>query len=108
MGVYSVPVTIGVDEERITKEIESNVERRVVETITNDVKKVMFEKRNYYATDLTDPEPTRKMVREEIAKIVDEKQDLIVQLAAELLADKMARMKAVKEVAKTTAEKVCE
>ena len=39
MSVFSVPVTIGVDEEKITKEIESNVEAQVVNKITDEIKR---------------------------------------------------------------------
>jgi len=36
MSVFSVPVTIGVDEEKIAKEIESNVEAQVVRKIADE------------------------------------------------------------------------
>jgi hypothetical protein len=36
MSVFSVPVTIGVDEERIAKEIERNVEQQVIDKIAKD------------------------------------------------------------------------
>lgn len=39
MSVYSVPVTIGVDEKRIAEEIENDVEHQVVNSITKEVKK---------------------------------------------------------------------
>lgn len=38
MSVFSVPVTIGVNEEKIAKEISKNVEDRVVENITKEIK----------------------------------------------------------------------
>ena len=37
MSVFSVPVTIGVNEEEIAKEIRKNVEDRVVEKITKEM-----------------------------------------------------------------------
>ena len=37
MSVFSVPVTIGVNEEEIAKEIRKNVEDKVVEKITKEI-----------------------------------------------------------------------
>ena len=105
MSVFSVPVTIGVDEERIAKEIECNVENRVVDKITEDVKKVMFERRSYYDDRCDDPAPIRRMVREEIVKILEDNKDVIIEAAAKELAEKLSRTKAVKEVAVEVAKK---
>lgn len=44
MSVFSVPVTIGVNEEEIAKEIRKNVEDRVVEKITKEIKGVIYKK----------------------------------------------------------------
>lgn len=106
MSVFSVPVTIGVDEERIAKEIESNVEAKVVQTIVDEVKGVMFERSSFYSDKLDSDEPLRNMVKREIGKILREKEDVIVAAAAEALADKLVRTKAVKEKAGLVAEKV--
>lgn len=103
MSVFSVPVTIGVDEERIAREIEKNAEDRVVENITNEVKKVMFSD-DYYGH--RDDEPLRKMVRNRIDKLLDDNKDLIIKEAAVNLADRMARSKAVRETTKEVIEKI--
>ena len=47
MSVFSVPVTIGVNEEEIAKEIRKNVEDRVVEKITKEIKEVIYKKELY-------------------------------------------------------------
>lgn len=44
MSVFSVPVTIGVDEEKIAKEIESDVETRVINKIADEVKEIIYKK----------------------------------------------------------------
>lgn len=106
MSVFSVPVTIGVDEEKIAKEIENNVEKQVVNKITLEVTKVMFDRRNYYSDKYDDPAPMRKMIREEIANIVSKHEDDIVKAASELLAEKMARTKVVKEAAAKIASEI--
>lgn len=46
MGVFSVPVTIGVDEEKIAQSIEKNVESQVINRVLTEVKRV------YIRTDL--------------------------------------------------------
>ena len=103
MSVFSVPVTIGVDEKRIAEEIEKNVEDRVVENITKEVKRVMFDK-DYYGREAA--RPLRKMICEQIDKILDDNKDLIIKEAAACLADKMSRTKAVKEATNDVVEKV--
>ena len=103
MSVYSVPVTIGVDEKRIAEEIEKNVEDRVVENITKEVKRVMFDK-DYYGRE--DARSLRKMICEQIDKILDDNKDLIIKEATACLANKMSRTKVVKEATKDVVEKV--
>ena len=100
MGAYSVPVVIGIDEERIAAEIEKDVERKVVEYITKEVKDVMFN--SYYGINTN--EPLRRMISDQIGKVIKTKEDFIVQEAAKLLAEKMARTKVVKEATKGVVE----
>ena len=105
MSVFSVPVTIGVDEERIAREIENDVENRVVNKIYDELKKIMYKNRYYDgAPDIHNPEPLRDMVRHEITKVIQDKEDVIIEAAAEKLADKLSRTKAVREMAKKVAE----
>lgn len=111
MSVFSVPVTIGVDEEGIAREVRENVESQVVAKILDEVKKQMFKARyvRYSNEDqYTDPEPLRYMIKDQIHNILIEHQDLIIKEAAEILADKLARTKAVKEKAALIAEAVLE
>lgn len=107
MSVYQVPVVIGIDEERIAREIERDVEQQVVNKITDELKAIIYKKRYYDgAFDIHDPEPLREMVRREITKIIQDKEDVIVDAAAEKLADKLSRTKAVREKAAAVAEEV--
>ena len=103
MSVFSVPVTIGVDEKRIAKEIEQNVETKVVDNIVEAVEEIIYNKRSYYGMK---DEPLRTMILHEIDKILKEKEDLIVEIAATKLADKLSRQEAVKEKAAAVAEEV--
>lgn len=105
MGVFSVPVTIGVDEERIAESIEKNVESQVVSRIVDIVIKTMYDKRSYYSDKYDDPTPTKNMIQKEIHDILERREEEIVALAAEVLAEKLSRTKAVKEKAGIVAEK---
>lgn len=98
MGVFSVPVTIGVDEEKIAESIEKNVESQVINRVLTEVKKTLYSKRHYdYNDNYVDPTPMKEMIKDEIGKIVEERSDEIVALAAEVLADKLSRSKMIKE-----------
>lgn len=101
MSVFSVPVTIGVDEERIAKEIEKNVEDRVVENITNRIEDIICDK-DVFGRKTN--KPLKDFVLDEIRKCVKDKEDNIVQEAAKHLAEKMAKTKAVKEAVKEVVE----
>lgn len=106
MSVFSVPVTIGINEEEIAKEIRKNVEDRVVEKITKEIKEAIYEKSTYGSRDTN--EPLKRMVRMQIGEILEKNENVIVQEAAKALADKMIKTKAVKEAIKETVEKVKE
>lgn len=106
MSVFSVPVTIGVNEEEIANEIRKNVEDRVVEKITKEIKEVIYEKSTYGSRDTN--ELLKRMVRMQIGEILEKNKSVIVQEAAKALADKMIKTKTVKEAIKETIEKVKE
>lgn len=104
MSVFSVPVTIGVDEEKIVKEIESNVEAQVVNKISEEVKNIIYKKRTYYDKDVN--EPLREIVIEEVRNCIKLNEELIIKEASKTLVEKMARTKAYKEAVKEAAEKI--
>lgn len=104
MSVFSVPVTIGVDEEKIAKEIHENVEQQVVRAIADEVKKIIFTEHNYYNGDKN--EPLRTMVIDEVRNCIKLNEELIIQEAAKELVNKMARTKVYKEAVKEAADKI--
>lgn len=104
MSVFSVPVTIGIDEEKIVKEIESNVEAQVVNKITNEIEGIIYKKRSYCDNDVK--EPLRNMVIEEVRNYIKLNEELIIKEAAKTLVEKMARTKVYKEAVKEAAEKI--
>lgn len=109
MAVFNVPVVIGVNEEEIAKQIENEVRGKCIASINEEVKKIIFkEERDYYRTrNVTYSDaPLRKMVEREIEKTIDIHKDKIIEMAADKLADKLSRSKAVREKAAEVAEDV--
>lgn len=97
MGAYSVPVVIGVDEEKIAKAVENDVERQVINNLTQMITKSIFKKRSYYSDKYDDPSMIIEMTKEKVNQILEEHEDEIIQGAIDKLADKLARTKVVKE-----------
>lgn len=104
MSVFSVPVTIGVDEDRIAKEIENDVKNQVINKIHEDILNVICGKNAWGEIREKDYTPMREMVKKEIEKIVKGKEDTIIEMAAKELAEKMYKSKACKEAMKTVIE----
>ena len=94
MAVFNVPVVIGVDEEKITREIEKDVKRQCINGIREKVEDIIFERD--YRNRMSDM-PIREMVKDEIRKFMESKEDIIIERAAELLADKLSRTKRVRD-----------
>lgn len=109
MSVFSVPVTIGVDEEAIAKNIEKDVEKQIVEKIRKEVEGAIYGRYGSLSTYAYEYEsPIKSMIRGEVANIIEQDREKIIKLASELLADKLVRTKAVKEAAGKTAKEVYE
>lgn len=101
MSVYSVPVTIGVDEKRIAEKIQNDVEQQVVKAITKEVKNKMFSKNNYYQED-----PIDTIIKNEVKRIVEDNKDYIVENASKLLCEKLSRTKAVREAVQNVIDQI--
>lgn len=114
MSVFNVPVTIGVDEDEIARKIESEVKEKVIRSIGDKVEGIIYKEYESYGysrgirtvkTAKSD-EPLRKMVERKVDNILEEERDMIVELAAEKLADRLSRSKKVREMAAEVAEEV--
>lgn len=97
MGVFNVPVVIGVDEEKLAREIEKDAKNQVIKAVQNRVEDVIFERPTY--GNRKNDQPLRDMVKEEIRNFMADKEDLIIEKAAELLANRLLRTKKVREKA---------
>ena len=94
MAVFSVPVTIGVDEDAIARNIHKSVENQIVEKITKEVKTIMFTERGYIGET---NEPLKRMVKDAVENTVMKYEDVIIKGAIDKLADRLARRKDVKD-----------
>lgn len=95
---HIIKMAISVEDERIVKRVEETAEKQIIETLTDRVEDVISEKRGWYGKSERDYTPLKDMVSEQIAKVLDENKDLILSEASKILADKLARSKAGKEV----------
>lgn len=96
MSVFSVPVTLGIDEERIAAEIEKNARQQAVAKIVEHIENEIYGQ-DYYGRRTKSAEPLKRIIAEEVKQIITDKEQLIIELAAKILADKLAKSKAVKE-----------
>lgn len=92
---HIVQFAISIDDDRIAKSIEENVEKQVINNITEQVKGIITRK-YYYSGD--EYEPLKNMVKRQIEKVIEEHKDYILENAAKILADKLARSKAGKQL----------
>ena len=96
--VEIVNIAIDINTDKIKESVEEHAEEKVIESIYQDIKKVMFQKRGFYGNDYSDDEPLRNMVYEEIDKIIDQYKDTIIETAAVHLANKLLKTKKAKEM----------
>lgn len=101
MGVYSIPVTLGINEEAIEKKISEDIQNRVYNAIGAEVREKFFDQGRYGG-----PSRVEEMVVEKINELVNEYKDTIILLAVDKLADKLSRQKAVRERAGEIAKEI--
>lgn len=96
---HIVNVAFDFDDKRIADSIEDQVHKEVVDNITEEVKKVIFEKKWGYRKcyDDNDSAPLKRIVEDRVSEILEENKDIIIDGAIKLLAEKLCRMKQVKE-----------
>lgn len=96
---HIVNVAFDFDDKRIVESIESQVHKEVIDNITEETKKIIFEKRWGYnkSYNENDPAPLKQMIEHRISEVLDENKDIIINGAIKTLADRLARTKQVKE-----------
>lgn len=97
---HIVNVAFDFDDKKIANSIENQVHKEVVDNITEEVKKIIFEKNwKYYNKpyDESNSSPLRKIVEDRVSEVLEENKDVIINGAIKMLADKLLRTKQVKE-----------
>ncbi len=86
---------INIDDERIKSTIEAKAEKIVNEIVKKDIIEALTGNRDNSTWDYS--RKLQNLVNDTIEKFCDEHKDVIINLAADRLAEKLARTKAVKE-----------
>lgn len=97
---HIVNVAFDFDDKKVADSIEAQVHKEVVDNITEEVKKIIFEKQWRYSGkpyDESDPAPLKKIVESKVSEVLEENKDFIVNGAIKMLADKLSKTKKVKE-----------
>ncbi len=95
---HIMQIAISIEDEKIVKRVEETAEKQIIETLTDRVENVISEKRGWYGKAERDYAPLKNMVSEQIEKILEENKAFILSEASKILADKLARSKAGKEI----------
>ena len=92
---HIIQFAINVEDDRIVKSIEQNVEAQVIKTITDKVEDAVYEK---HWGKIYNHNPLNEMIYKRIDKILEDNKDFILDQASKILADKLARSKAGKAI----------
>lgn len=95
---HIIQMAISVEDEKIVKKVEETAESQIIQTLSEKVENVISEKRGWYGDRERDYTPLKNMVSEQITNILDDNKDFILFEASKILADKLARSKAGKEI----------
>ena len=90
---HIVQFAIGIDDNAIKERIENNVEQAVIKDITRKIEDTIYSRYSYNRT-----EPLKDMIKSRIDVIITEQQDVIVDMAAKILADRLFRSKKGKAI----------
>ena len=89
-------IAINVEDEKIIKRIEETAEEQVINMICEKVESIIYEKNYWKKKGDNDLTPLREMVGKKVEEMLKENKDVILNEAAKILADKLARSKAGK------------
>lgn len=95
---HIIQMAISVEDEKIVERVEKTAENQIIQTLTDRVENIISEKRGWYVNGERDYAPLKNMVQEQVEKILNENKDLVLSEASKILADKLSRSKAGKEI----------
>lgn len=84
-------IAIEIEDERIIQSIEKNVEEKAVKMLTEKIEDRICT-RSYYGR-VNDYKPLEAMIASRIDAVIADNKDLVLEKAAEKLAEKLARSK---------------
>lgn len=95
---HIVQFAIGIDDAAIVKNVAEHAEKEIITDLKQQVTNQLFQA--YYYRQNADPEkdPLSEFSKDIILGSFEEHKDVIIQKAAEILADKLARSKAGKAI----------
>jgi hypothetical protein len=95
MSVFSIPVTIGIDEETIVQNIEKDIDKKVTQNITEAVEKYLYIQR--YGSYTQSSDVLEDTVICEIRKIVKDNEERIIDGAIKDLSNRLSKRKNIAE-----------
>ena len=94
---HVVQFGICIDDERIRAAIEKSAEGRIMKELTRQVTNHVFDG-GYYGQDAKPSDPLKEWCVKQFDDFLDQNRDVILDRAAERLADRLLRTKAAKEM----------
>lgn len=91
---HIVQFAIGIDDDVIRQRVEQSAEKTIIQQLTNDIKKTFY-KTDYYGRPSNKPSD---FILEKIESFLKDNRDDILEMAADKIAEKLARSKRGKEI----------
>ena len=103
MSTHIVNVAFDFDDDKVRSILENSAERKVIEGLKDDCYATMV-KRSYGYGNYSAEDAIKRLVEKSVDSFFEDYKDEIIQEAAKILADKLARSKAVREATKQVLE----
>lgn len=102
---HIVQFAIGIDDEAIKKKIEESAEKQIIDRFYKDfVDSVSIDWHGDLKNNTCLNNGFRSMARQAVETVIDEYKNTIIEETAKILADRLLKTKAAKEMLKTVVE----
>lgn len=95
---HIVQFAIGIDDDRITQAVENNAEKEIIKQIKQSVVNRLFSNTYYCQNANPQSDNLSAFSKKIVTELFAENRDAIINRAAEILADKLAKSKAGKAI----------
>ena len=89
---------IGIDDEGIRNSVMQHAEKEIIASLKQEVANKLFEPRYYGRSANPSSDPLSEYSKRIIVSLIDENKDSIIERAAQILAEKLLRSKAAKDM----------